>query len=181
MIGDVLSIAKVGFHAVSGFDEFADALGQYAVKIVLRSNDIDAQAAGEIVERAQAAVPRDTGRLFGGIRATLEDDTWTVEASATHGRGNWYDLDYAFLVEHGTQSGVRGGRRGGTVTVEVGGRSRAGSFNPTTGRRYRIANASRKSERSHPGTKPQPFFYPAVEAVMEERALRLEDSIGEDL
>ncbi|MGX5777470.1 HK97 gp10 family phage protein [Methylorubrum zatmanii] len=177
-VGDLLSYAKIGWGAVSGVDAFAEALARYSVKLVLRSKDIDAEAAAEIVERAQAAVPRDTGRLFGGIQASLEDGIWTVTASAINPRGR-FEMDYAFLVEHGTQAGVRGGRRGGTAAI--GGRSRAGAFNPETGRRYRVANANRRSARTHPGTQPQPYFYPAVDAVMEERGLRQAETLDEPL
>ncbi|TFZ59321.1 HK97 gp10 family phage protein [Methylorubrum sp. Q1] len=177
-VGDLLSYGKIGWGAVSGVDAFANALAQYSVKLVLRSKSIDAEAAADIVERAQAAVPRDSGRLFGGIQAQLADDVWTVSASAINPRGR-FDMDYAFLVEHGTQAGVRGGRRGGTV--QVGGRSRAGAFNPETGRRYRVANANRTSARTHPGTQPQPYFYPAVDAVMEERGQRQAETLNEPL
>ena len=181
MIGGLLTTAKFGWAAVSGVDAFVNAVAQYSVKMVLRSRDIDAAAAAEIVERAQAAVPRDTGRLFGGIEAHQDEDgTWTVTASAINPRGRYY-MDYAFLVEHGTQAGTRGGRRGGTATIQVGGRSRAGAYNPVTGRRYRVANANRKSARTHPGTAPQPYFYPAVDAVMQERGLRQASTIDEDL
>lgn len=181
MIGGLVTTARFGWAAVTGVDALADALARYTVRTVLRARDIDRAAAEEIVQRAQAAVPRDTGRLFSGIVAAERDGVWTVTASASHGRGRWDDLNYAFLVEHGTQAGVRGGRRGGTVAVELGGRSRAGAFNPVTGRRYRVANASRRSERTHPGTQPQPFFYPAVDAVMEERGLAHANSLEADL
>lgn len=175
-VGDLLSYGRIGWGFVSGVDAFANALAQYSVKLVLRSKSIDAEAAADIVERAQAAVPRDSGRLFGGIEAQLADDVWTVTASAINPRGR-FEMDYAFLVEHGTQAGERGGRRGGTVA----GRSRAGAFNPETGRRYRVANASRRSARTHPGTQPQPYFYPAVDAVMEERGQRLAETLNEPL
>lgn len=177
-IGDLLSYGRIGWGAISGVDAFAQALAQYSVKLVLRSKDIDAEAAADIVERAQAAVPRDSGRLFGGIQAQLADGVWTVTASAINPRGR-FEMDYAFLVEHGTQAGERGGRRGGSV--QVGGRSRAGGFNPETGRRYRVANANRRSARTHPGTQPQPYFWPAVNAVAEERALAQAEILNETL
>lgn len=184
MIDGLLTAGKFGWAAISGVDALADAFAQYTVKMVLSSKSIDGDAAQEMVRRMQAAVPQDTGLLFSGIQAELNEDTWTVKASAVHGRGGWYDLNYAFLVEHGTQAGVRGGRRGTSVVVgpeyfdgQTG--ARLGKLNPATGRRARVRDASRKSARTHPGTKPQPFFYPAVDAVMEERALRLEESIGD--
>ncbi|GBU17221.1 MULTISPECIES: hypothetical protein [Methylobacterium] len=181
MIGGLVTTARFGWAAVHGVDAFADALAQYTVRMVLRSRAVDSSAADEIVRRAQANVPQDTGRLYGGIKATGEDGLFTVTASATHGRGRWYDLDYAFLVETGTQGGIRGGRRGTTVNVETGRSSRAGAFNPVTGRRFRVADASRMSERTHPGTAAQPFFYPAVDGVMEERELHQAETLEGDL
>lgn len=181
MIGGLLTAGRFGWAAVQGVDALTDAFARYTVKIVLRSHAVDSDAADEIVRRAQAAVPRDTGRLYSGIKSSENDGVWTVVASATHGRGRWDDLNYAFLVEGGTQPGVRGGRRGTTITVETGRSSRAGAFNPVTGRRFRVADASRISERTHPGTPAQPFFYPAVDAVMEERQLRAAGVLDEDL
>lgn len=178
-VSALFDIAKVGWGAVSGVDEFADAIGGLVVRMVLRSSDIDASAADDIVSRARAAVPQDTGRLFSGITARLDDTSWIVQASAIAPRGR-YTMDYAFLVEHGTQAGERGGRRGGTVNQTIGGRSRAGAYNATTGRRYRVANANRLSDRTHPGTKPQPYFYPSIDAVMGERFQRHQDSLPSD-
>lgn len=180
MIGGLITTAKFGWAAVTGVDALVDALAQYAVKVVLSSREVDAAAAAEIVSRAQAAVPQDTGLLFSGITYRQDGETWIVRASAIQTRGR-YEQDYAFLVEHGTAAGVRGGRRGGEVVVMVGGRSRAGAFNEVTGRRYRVANAARRSDRTHPGTRPQPYFYPAVDAVLGERAARLEAAIPESL
>lgn len=184
MLDTLITAGKFGWAAISGVDALTDAFARSAVKMVLRSHEIDADAAEEMVRRMQAAVPRDTGLLFSGITATLVDDTWTVSASAVHGRGRWNDLNYAFLVEHGTQPGVRGGRRGTTLVVgpdyfdgQTG--ARLGKMNPATGRRARVRDASRRSARTHPGTKPQPFFYPAFDAVMEERALRQDDILGD--
>jgi len=184
VIGGLITAGKFGWAAISGVDALADAFAKYTVKMVLSSRSIDADAAEEMVRRMQAAVPQDTGLLFSGIEARQDEDTWTVSASAVHSRGSWYDLNYAFLVEHGTQAGVRGGRRGTTVVVgpdyfdgQTG--ARVGKLNPATGRRARVRDASRRSARTHPGTKPQPFFYPAVDAVMAERALRQEDSLGD--
>ncbi len=119
----------------------------------------------------QAAVPRDTGRLFSGITAELVGEVWTVRASATHGRGRWDDLNSAFLVEHGTRAGQRG------TAVEPGYVDTAASG--WIGRRARVAETGRRAARTHPGTAPQPFFYPAVDAVMADRRLRQEDALGE--
>ncbi len=172
----------MGWAWITGVDTLTNDLAQYTARLVLRARANDATAAQEIVARAKAAVPQDTGLLFSGIFARMnEDGNWTVEAGATHGRGRWYDLNYAFLVEYGTQPGERGGRRGGTAIVKVGGRSRAGAFNPVTGRRFRVANASRKSSRTHPGTAPQPFFYPAVDAVLGDREARQAALVDQDL
>ena len=181
MIGGLVTAARFGWAAVSGVDALTDAFARYTVKMVLRSHEIDGDAAEEIVRRAQAAVPRDTGRLYSGITASENDGVWTVRASAVHGRGRWDDLNYAFLVEHGTRAGVRGGRRATIVGASYfdGQARRIGAINPNTGRRFRVADASRRSERTHPGTPAQPFFYPAVDGVMEERHLRLEEGFGD--
>lgn len=184
MIDHLITAGKFGWAAISGVDALTDAFAQYTVKMVLRSRSIDADAAQEMVRRMQAAVPRDTGLLFSGIEAHLVEETWTVSASAVHGRGSWSDLNYAFLVENGTQAGVRGGRRGTTIVVgpeyfDGATGARLGKLNPATGRRYRVRDASRRSARTHPGTKPQPFFYPSADAVLEERGLRQEDSLGD--
>ncbi len=134
MIGELVSLARLGYAAVSGVDALVTGLTRMGLHLALRSRALDRQAAEDIVERARARVPQNTGRLFSGIEATEVDGVWGVQASAV---------------------------------------------NPRTGRRYRMADANRRARRTHPGTKPQPYFWPSVNEVMAERGLAADALINE--
>ncbi|MGY2051684.1 HK97 gp10 family phage protein [Methylobacterium sp. JK268] len=176
MIGGLLNAGKLAWSAVKGVDPFVDAIARMGVKMALRAKAIDRATAEDIVERARGRVPRDTGRLYSGIAVTDRDGVFGVIASAVH-PNDPREMDYAFLVENGTRPGVRGQRVADPdfYRTAAGGR---GGINPATGRRYRAAEAGRRAQRTHPGTKPQPYFWPSVEEGLAKRGLALEDVIG---
>jgi hypothetical protein len=178
VIGELLSLAQFGHAAVSGVDALVTSLTRTGIHLALRGQALDREAAEDIVERARARVPQDTGRLFSGIEATEVGGVWGVQASAVNPRGR-REMDYAFLVEYGTRSGVRGHRVADAAYFRARDPDGAPAVNPRTGRRYRVANANRRSGRSHPGTPPQPYFWPSVNAVMAERGLAAEALINE--
>ncbi|ACL62061.1 HK97 gp10 family phage protein [Methylobacterium nodulans] len=177
MIGGLFTAGRLAWSAVTGVDALVDTLARMGVKLALRSRAIDRSVAEDIVERARGRVPRDTGRLYSGIAVTERDGVCGVIASAVH-PDDPREMDYAFLVEHGTRPGVRGQRIADPdfYRTAAGGR---GGINPATGRRFRVANANRRSQRTHPGTKPQPYFWPAVEEGLAARGIAMADVIAD--
>jgi hypothetical protein len=147
-----------GAAGVAGWADVAASLANTAYKIHKRIADRNAAALEDMIARARQYVPVDTGRLLNGIGGEDFGDYASFTASAVHG-----DADYARYVEFGTAGGVRGRKRsaqshgvsalGGTLS---GGAFDAGHASYVQRRRERI------SYRSHPGTKAQPFFFPAV-------------------
>jgi hypothetical protein len=178
VIGELVSLARLGYAAVSGVDALVTSLTRMGLHLALRSRALDRQAAEDIVERARARVPQDTGRLFSGIEATEVDGVWGVQASAVNPRDP-RELDYAFLVEHGTRPGIRGERVADAAYFRPRDPDGALAVNPRTGRRYRRADANRRARRTHPGTPPHPYFWPSVNEVMAERGLAADALINE--
>lgn len=122
---------------VPGVDRFTGMLGRLVLKLVARSGKVDADAAGDMVERMRAAVPVDSGNLLNGISSRQEGGATIVEASAVRG-----DFDYARVVEFG--------RHADASYFEGGGE----------------------------GFEAEPFFFPAVNDVLEERGQEMDDVIG---
>jgi hypothetical protein len=104
------------------------------------SRQTDESARGRIVDLMQASAPVRTGGLRSSIEGHAEGDTHVVTATV-HADGN--GIDYAPLVEFGTD--------------------------PHALNASRAAPRRGKRRPQHPGTDPQPFFWPSAERVLGER------------
>lgn len=107
MIGGLISAGTFAAASMSGVDELAGALARYAVKLTLRSKQVDTDAGEEMVAQMRADAPQLSGNLINGITTfpgTAEGlDAVVVEASAVRpgAFGGW---DYAAFVEIGTSN-----------------------------------------------------------------------------
>jgi hypothetical protein len=142
-------------HGVIGYDEWAKAIGRTLFKWARHAHSIDSAALDDMVTSARALVPHDTGLLYNGIEGEEVDDTFEFRASAqrTSASGK-LSADYASFVEFGTEP------HGPTAEV-------TSAFARRRGR-----------GQGHPGTAPQPFFFPAAREILIRRALDLESLIG---
>lgn len=175
MLGAAFTVGKFGYAAVTGLDAFVDTSARFAVKLALRSREIDLAAAEEMVREMRARVPRDTGRLFNGIAfEVMEGGTVEVYAAA---HNPWSGINYAGFVERGTRAGTRGRKASYVADSNYFILSTAAGPGRSYGR-------SRLQQRTHPGTEAQPFFFPVAEEVLARRGLSLEEAIddaaGED-
>lgn len=172
----VFTIARAGLALYSaqeatgiiGFGEWAGAIGRIVAKMALKARRIDDSILQDMVSGAQSRVPRDTGRLYSGIRGEVEGDLFAFSASAARESGA--SVDYAPFVEFGTRPGHRGAS---VVTQSLVGAGHGLSLSArlsaeTTDRR-------RRQYREHPGTPAQPFFWPAVEEALKKRGLAMSD------
>lgn len=146
-IGGLFTAGRFAYAAVSGVDAFTEAVGKYAVKLVLRSAAHDRDTGEQIVERARANVPKDTGTLFNGITSRQDDDgAVIVEATAINERTGF---DYARAVEFGHRT------RGGVAD--------AGFFEGgDDGRAFTAGGGGGE-------VRPQPFFFPAANEALQGR------------
>lgn len=96
----LLDIGRIGFAAVQGTGALVDSLGQFAVKLALKSRAVDDAAGAEMVTAMRADAPQLTGRLVNGISTRREGDVTVVEASALRTSGG-VEWDYAPFVERG--------------------------------------------------------------------------------
>lgn len=157
---------------IIGWPEVRLALNSLPDIIGRKAGEIDNAALQEMIRLARARVPQDTGRLLNNITGAVErqgkQTIYVFRASAVRtARNGSESADYARFVEFGTRAGVRGRR--------IAGPSREGFF--TEGAAVddvrvpgRAVGRARRQYRSHPGTDPQPFFYPSVREVMDRRA-----------
>lgn len=164
---------------IIGLENIVASLVKHGVRLALRSHEADAGTMDEMLALMRERVPRDTVRLYNGISGEIEDGVATVTASAIRVSGSGKkSIDYAFLVEHGTQAGVRG--RSQQVAD-----ANYFAVDMTTGTatRRRPTRSTRRSQRTHPGTPAQPFFYNSAREVLERRQERMEaaaDAAAED-
>jgi hypothetical protein len=160
-----------------GLEQLTGPLVRIGVKVAMRVGKIDDDAGAEMVEGMRAAVPYDAGRLFNGIETWREGDSRVVQASTVRTSSTGKEgMDYAFLVEHGTAAGQRGGRR---AYVAQAGYFDADEFG-NGARRATPTPRARRVNRGHPGTPAQPFFYPVANEVLERRGSLL-DSVLEEV
>lgn len=160
------ALGLVGGVGVEGFESFAASLLRFGVRLASHARRVDESILDEMVRDARAAVPRDTGLLFAGIKGERVDGFFEFSASAEKPDG----ADYARFVEYGTRAGARG--------QSVAYQSRVGSgggLSLAAEETSAFASRRRRQYRSHPGTKAQPFFYPSARAALEKRGLSMAD------
>ena len=105
------------------------------------------QNADEMVALARSLAPKKTGALAASI--TKESSKNQLGVSVVAGGGKAF---YARFVEFGTRGSVDGEEQGFTEKLTL--------TRGAEGQKRR-----RKSRRTHPGTKAQPFFFPAYRAL----------------
>lgn len=129
--------------------------------LVRAQREVAADAVDDMLGLMRERVPQDTGLLLSGIDGEIEDGIATVTASAVRDGPSGESADYARFVEFGTRAGTRN-RRSPIVADE--GYFAASPFDE--GARGRRVRRQRKSYRTHPGTAPQPFFWPSAREVL---------------
>lgn len=157
---------------IIGWPELRLALQSIPDILGRRAKEIDSAALDEMIRIARARVPQDTGRLFNGITGDVEVDgerrIYVFRASAVRtGFDGSQGADYARFVEFGTRAGARGSKIAGPSRVGL--ISEGGQVDELRVPGRTVGRA-RRQYRNHPGTDPQPFFYPAVNEVMARRA-----------
>lgn len=123
--------------------QWSSRLIRVANSLQASANGLDRAALDEMVETARASAPVRTGRLREGITGEREGDFFVFRASAV---GLTDDADYARFVEFGTRPGRR-----------------------VADQAFFDAPARASRRKGHPGTEAQPYFWPAVRAVLSRR------------
>lgn len=155
---------------VVGFDDVVGALSRIGLKMALDAQRVDRDALDEMVELAQSRAPNRTGLLIAGIEGLEADDYFEFRASAHRVSGSGKDdADYARFVEFGTAAGERGRSASIARRDDLFSGARSSAF--VTGARQR------RQYRGHPGTDPQPFFYPSADEALARRGRAMEDVI----
>ncbi|MGA8172319.1 MAG: HK97 gp10 family phage protein [Methylocystis sp.] len=161
---------------IVGWPQVVMSLTRTVVKMEEKARHADTAALDRMIDIARGLVPVDTGRLLSGIGGENYDDYSEFRASAVHETGN--TADYARFVEFGTRGGERGARS--EITSFEGGISLdPDRENATFLRRGTAKVKTRRSLRTHSGTAARPFFFPAANQVLGDRA-RDAESWGDD-
>lgn len=174
----LLTIARSAFRlyelnqatGLIGYDDVRNALIRIAAKLAVKSRRIDRGALDDMVARARELVPQDTGLLYSGITGEETDAYFEFRASARRVTASGKSQeDYARFVEFGTAAGIRG------ASAEID--ERSDLYDGTRTSAF-VTGSRRRQYRSHPGTQPQPFFYPAADEALARRALDMDDVIA---
>jgi hypothetical protein len=142
---------------IIGIERITKQVVQYAVKLVLKSDDAGEKAAREMVDLMRSRVPQDSGLLLNGITYHREGKMWVVEATADRD-----GYDYALAVEAGH-------RAGGTVAD-------ASLFDDTTGAGGRAVRSAGPSD-----VEGQPYFYNSAREALSDWAGELRSASREGL
>jgi hypothetical protein len=150
-----------------GWPDVAISLGRLVVKTAARQHARDADALARMIEIARGLVPVDSGLLLSGITGEISESYSEFRASAVHSRANGKDgADYARFVEFGTRAGEAS--TAAPITAHEG--FFASDQFGVTGMRGEAIVKNRRSRRSHGGTAAQPYFFPAADEVIGDRA-----------
>lgn len=153
-----------------GLDNLISGLVKHGVRLALRSSEADAGAMEEMLALMRQRVPERTGLLLNGIEGDIVDGVATVTASAIRTSGSGREsADYARFVEFGTKAGVRG-RSQPVADAQYFEVDLVAGYQ----RRRKPAYPNRRSQRTHPGTPAQPFFFNSAREVLEKRAERMD-------
>jgi hypothetical protein len=167
--GAVGNLVRSGVDVI-GVDNLVASLVKHGVRLALRSGEADAGAMEEMLELMRERVPERTGLLLNGIEGAVADGVATVTASAVRTSGSGKEsADYARFVEFGTKAGVRG-RSQPVADAQYFEVDLVDGYR----RRRQPARATRRSQRSHPGTPAQPFFFNSAREVLERRQDRMD-------
>lgn len=150
-----------------GWGDVALSLGKLVVRVETRSHLSDASALDEMITIARGLVAVDTGLLLSGITGEdLGDGFFEFRASAVRETASGKEsADYARYVEFGTRAGEAGVFA--PITAHEG--FFASDQRWSLGARGAAVEKRRRSRRTHGGTQPRPFFFPAANQVLARR------------